>query len=109
MLGNALDEYVRWEENVLFPAIESLMSDEELDWLAGVTEEIEKKSSPSHTETSCLCCGGTDVNPLNCDVITIAPVKNLVNPQFASRRWGVVGLRVRQESEKNKPVVAEGA
>lgn len=42
MLGNALDEYVRWEENVLFPAIESLMSDEELDWLAGATEEIEK-------------------------------------------------------------------
>ncbi|MBP9089646.1 histidine phosphatase family protein [bacterium] len=48
-------------------------------------------------------------NPYNCDVITIAPLKNLVNPQFASRRWGVVGLRVRKESEKNTPIVAEGA
>lgn len=42
MLGNALDEYVRWEENVLFPAIESQLSDEELTWLAGITEQIEQ-------------------------------------------------------------------
>ncbi len=42
-------------------------------------------------------------NPHNCDVITIASLNNLENPQFASRRWGVTGLRVRQESEKNTP------
>lgn len=42
MLGNPLDEYVRWEENVLFPAIESQLSDEELTWLAGTTEQIEQ-------------------------------------------------------------------
>jgi broad specificity phosphatase PhoE len=38
-------------------------------------------------------------NPHNCDVITIAPRMTLDNPQFASRRWGVIGLRLREDSE----------
>jgi broad specificity phosphatase PhoE len=38
-------------------------------------------------------------NPHNCDVITIAPLSRLVNPQFTSRRWGVVGLRLSQETK----------
>ncbi|MBP9089645.1 hypothetical protein KBI23_01360 [bacterium] len=41
MLSNALDEYVRWEENVLFPAIERQLSYEESAWLARITEQIE--------------------------------------------------------------------
>lgn len=44
-------------------------------------------------------------NPNNCEIITIAPIGKLVNPQFTSRRWGVTGLRLRQESEKNAAVV----
>lgn len=32
-------------------------------------------------------------NPDNCDVITIAPRAELVDPQFVTRRWGAVGLR----------------
>ncbi|MDZ4833323.1 MAG: hemerythrin domain-containing protein [Candidatus Melainabacteria bacterium] len=42
MLGNALDDYVRWEENILFPAIEKMLNDEELAWLVGVTQPIEE-------------------------------------------------------------------
>lgn len=30
MFSNALDEYVRWEEHVLFPALEAMLSDEDL-------------------------------------------------------------------------------
>ncbi len=41
-------------------------------------------------------------NPQNCDVITIAPRAKLLNPQFVSRRWGVVGLRLSQESEAGR-------
>ena len=32
-------------------------------------------------------------NPHNSDVITIAPRAVLINPQFVTQRWGVVGLR----------------
>lgn len=39
-------------------------------------------------------------NPDNCDVITIAPVKWLKNPQFVCGRWGVEGLRFRKEARK---------
>lgn len=39
-------------------------------------------------------------NPRNCDVITIAPVKWLDNPQFICGRWGVTGLRFRKEARK---------
>ncbi len=46
-------------------------------------------------------------NPHNCDVITIAPRASLANPQFSSRRWGVEGLRIRQESEKNTPLIGD--
>lgn len=42
MLGNALDDYVRWEENVLFPAIERMLNDEESAWLVEVTQLLEK-------------------------------------------------------------------
>lgn len=38
-------------------------------------------------------------NPHNCDVITIAPLDTLVNPQFKSRRWGVVGLRLYEDAK----------
>lgn len=36
-------------------------------------------------------------NPGNCDVITIAPKATLLDPQFATRRWGVTGVRLHQE------------
>ncbi len=36
-------------------------------------------------------------NPRNCDIITIAPRAKLVEPQFTSRRWGVVGLRLYED------------
>lgn len=48
-------------------------------------------------------------NPHNCDVITIAPLSKLVNPQFTSRRWGVVGLRLAQESNNQEPSRIDGA
>jgi broad specificity phosphatase PhoE len=46
-------------------------------------------------------------NPQNCDVITIAPKEKLVKPQFESRRWGVVGLRLRADSEKSEPLITD--
>lgn len=46
-------------------------------------------------------------NPQNCDVITIAPKEKLLKPQFVSRRWGVVGLRLRDKSEKSEPLIAD--
>lgn len=45
-------------------------------------------------------------NPHNCDVITIAPLSRLVDPQFKSRRWGVVGLRLSQET-KNEALAGD--
>lgn len=36
-------------------------------------------------------------NPHNCDVITLAPKEMLAAPQFTSGRWGVEGLRIREE------------
>jgi broad specificity phosphatase PhoE len=35
-------------------------------------------------------------NPHNCDVITIAPRKTVADPVFATRRWGVTGIRLRK-------------
>jgi len=37
-------------------------------------------------------------NPLNCDIITIAPRDRLHAPQFTSQRWGVEGLRLYDEA-----------
>ncbi len=34
-------------------------------------------------------------NPHNCDVITIAKVAKLTDPQFVNGRWGVEGIRIR--------------
>ena len=39
----------------------------------------------------------TLANPDNCDVITIAPVKWLKDPQFVCGKWGVTGLRFRED------------
>lgn len=47
MLGNALDEYVRWEENVLFPHIEKMLNAEELALLQERTHKIEAARPPS--------------------------------------------------------------
>jgi broad specificity phosphatase PhoE len=46
-------------------------------------------------------------NPHNCDIITIAPRDKLDNPQFTSRRWGVTGLRLQEDPEKNAPLVCD--
>lgn len=35
-------------------------------------------------------------NPANCEVVTIAPISKLEAPVFSSKRWGVVGLGLRQ-------------
>jgi broad specificity phosphatase PhoE len=34
-------------------------------------------------------------NPLNCDVVTIAELAQIAEPQFKNGRWGVTGLRLR--------------
>ena len=36
-------------------------------------------------------------NPANCDVITLADRSELTDPLFVSGRWGVTGLRIRDE------------
>ncbi len=41
-IANALDDYVRWEENSLFPAIEDKLSDEDLKRLTEITASIEE-------------------------------------------------------------------
>jgi hypothetical protein len=40
-IADALDDYVRWEEHSLFPAIESSLSGEDLERLAAATTSIE--------------------------------------------------------------------
>lgn len=40
-------------------------------------------------------------NPKNCSMITIAPAKELENSQFTSGKWGVVGLRFRQDRQQS--------
>jgi hypothetical protein len=40
-IADALDEYVRWEEGVLFPEIESLLNEQDLLALANITAMIE--------------------------------------------------------------------
>ena len=37
------------------------------------------------------------LNPANCDIITIAKNGALREPQFSSGRWGVEGMRLRQD------------
>jgi broad specificity phosphatase PhoE len=34
-------------------------------------------------------------NPINCDIVTIAPADSLANPIFTCGRWGVEGIRLR--------------
>jgi hemerythrin-like domain-containing protein len=40
-IGSMLDEHIRWEEHVLFPEIETTLSDDEIQKLEEVTEKIE--------------------------------------------------------------------
>lgn len=35
-------------------------------------------------------------SPANCDIVTIAPLKEIEQPLFTSGRWGVTGLRLRE-------------
>ncbi|MBZ0186320.1 MAG: hypothetical protein K8F91_08745, partial [Candidatus Obscuribacterales bacterium] len=73
-IADALDDYVRWEENTLFPAIEEKLTDDELKHLAEITASIEEHrhrptqkrhfsialdKSPGHAET-CSCCMAED-------------------------------------------------
>lgn len=46
-------------------------------------------------------------NPDNCDVITIAHLDKLTNPQFVSGNWGVEGLKLRDKPRK--PGVSDNA
>ncbi|MBS1992679.1 MAG: hemerythrin domain-containing protein [Cyanobacteria bacterium SZAS LIN-3] len=41
-IADALDDYVRWEENSLFPAIENKLTDGELKQLAEISSSIEE-------------------------------------------------------------------
>ncbi len=69
MLGNALDDYVRWEENVLFPAIERMLNDEESAWLVEVTQHLEKsRCRPTqnlHASIAGVCRCGIEANKLD--------------------------------------------
>ena len=38
-------------------------------------------------------------NPDNCDVITIAPKETLTSPLFTTAKWGIEGLKVRDNNE----------
>jgi iron-sulfur cluster repair protein YtfE (RIC family) len=73
-IADALDDYVRWEENSLFPAIEDKLSDEELQQLAEITASIEQdrhrptqrlhasvslNKDSGHADT-CSCCMAKD-------------------------------------------------
>lgn len=42
----------------------------------------------------------TIANPKNCDIITITAKDNLDNPMFVNGKWGVEGLRLRQEKKE---------
>jgi hemerythrin-like domain-containing protein len=44
-IADALDEYVRWEEHALFPAIENMLDDEQLEQLSKATGSIEELRS----------------------------------------------------------------
>lgn len=53
-IADALDDYVRWEENDLFPAIEDQLTDETLKRLAEITASIEdtRHRSTQHLHAS---------------------------------------------------------
>lgn len=40
-------------------------------------------------------------NPENCDVVTIGPAEEIVEPVFQTARWGVAGLKLRTSEERS--------
>ncbi len=81
MLGNALDDYVRWEQNVLFSAIERMLNDEESAWLVEVTQHLEKsRCRPTqnlHASIAGACACGNGANRLDTqrDVPNLEPIE----------------------------------
>lgn len=82
MLGNALDDYVRWEENILFPAIERMLNDEESAWLVEVTQHLEnsrcRPTQNLHASIAGACTCGNRATRLDTqrDVPKLEPIES---------------------------------
>lgn len=57
----ALDEYVRWEEHVLYPEIEGLLSESELKQLSEKTEEVEGMRKRPTQRLHCSVAHGAQI------------------------------------------------
>lgn len=53
MTSNALEDYVRWEQNYLFPTLEKLLSNEELERLGSSLQTTKQSHQPNRMRPGC--------------------------------------------------------